>query len=146
MKIIIYNKPILMKNEQQQFYKQEVSEIDQLEFFFSDYLLVPRAERTNIVFNLLNQDVNLSDFESKYHDYLEGYTIKLFNDKRIVGNEIIKLTNRSKTNVFYLEYRICFLLDISHSLLTYDFSSQMINIEKLEIYLKAIFKVKIDIK
>ena len=132
-----------MKNEQQQFYKQEVSEIEQLEFIFSDYLLVPRAERNNIVFNLLNQEVNLSDFERKYHDYLEGYTIKLFNDKRIIGNEIIKLTNKSKTNIFYLEYRICFLLDISHSLFTYDFSSQMINIEKIEMYLKAIFVVKL---
>ena len=130
-----------MKNELQKFYKQEVSEIEQLDFYFSDYLLVSRAERTNILHNLLNLEINLSYLHNKYHDYLEGYSLKLENDKRLIGNDILKLTNKSKLGVFYSEYRICFLLDISHSLLTYDFTSQMINIEKLELYLKSIFNV-----
>ena len=130
-----------MKKELHTPYKQEVSEIKQIEFYFTDYLLVNRAERTNIVYNLLNLEMNISQFQIKYNEYLEGYSIRLVNDKRLINEDIFKLTNNSKVELFYSEYRICFLLDISHSLLTYDFTCQMINIEKLEFYLKSIFEV-----
>ena len=46
-----------------------VYEVDSLELYFSDYLSVPRAERVNIYFNLLNCVVNLSEFEIKYGEY-----------------------------------------------------------------------------
>lgn len=114
----------------------EVLEVEKLELYFLDYLSVPRAERVNIYFNLLNTEINLSEFESKYGSYLYGYNIKFKNNKKCVGNENIIIKYNTDVCFFYTEYRICFLLDISQSFLIYDFYSQILNIEKLEIYLK----------
>jgi hypothetical protein len=117
-----------------------VYEVDSLELYFADYLSVPRAERVNIYYNMLNIDMNLNEFELKYGSYLMGYNIKFKNKKICTGQENIRLTYSSNVCFFYAEYRIVFLLDISQSLFIYDFHSQMINIEKLEVYLKSTVK------
>jgi hypothetical protein len=115
-------------------------EVEKLELYFLDYLSVPRAERVNIYFNLLNTDINVSEFNEKYGSYMHGINIKLKNGKKCLGNENIIVKYNTEVCIYYMEYRIVFLLDISQSLLVYDFDSQMLNIEKLEYYMKSTIK------
>ena len=62
----------------------EVFEVDKLELYFLDYLSVPRAERVNIYFNLLNTEININQFESRYGSYLYGYNVKFKNNKNYI--------------------------------------------------------------
>jgi hypothetical protein len=122
----------------------EVFEVEKMEFYFKDYLSVPRAERVSIYYNLMDNEITISDIDLKYGNYLHGYNLKVKGNKILQGNENIVIRYNTEVCVFYSEYRIVFLLDISPSMMIYDFGSQILNIEKLEHYLKALLKEMIN--
>jgi hypothetical protein len=122
----------------------EVFEVEKMEFYFKDYLSVPRAERVNIYYNLMDNEITVSDIELKYGNYLHGYNLKVKGGKQLQGTENIVIRYNTDVCVFYSEYRIVFLLDISPSMMIYDFSSQLLNIEKLELYLRSLLNGMIN--
>ena len=48
------------------FTETQIYEVEKLELFFSDYLSVPRAERVNLYYNLLYQEISIKELELKY--------------------------------------------------------------------------------
>jgi hypothetical protein len=122
------------------FKDSSVLEVEKMEFYFKDYLSVPRAERVNIYYNLMDSEITIFDLDLKYGNYLHGYNLKVRGGKQLQGTESIVIKYNTEVCVFYSEYRIVFLIDVSPSMMVYDFSSQMLNMEKLEFYLKATIK------
>jgi len=124
----------------------ETHEIEKLELYFCDYLCVPRAERINIYYNIINTELNLREFESRYGNFFYGYEIKAKNNKNINPTDNILINQSTDVCIFYTEYRIVFLLDISLSLFLYDYQAKILNIEKIEIYLKNLIMEFISMK
>ena len=124
-----------------------VKEVEKLCFYFNDYLLVSKAESVNIFYNLSTRNFNCNSFKSTYFPYLRGYSISSFpqsshyKDLTESVEDTYKITYKSEICAFFTEYRIVFCIDISQSLLTYDYRTQSLNIEKIELYLTALIKV-----
>jgi len=122
-------------------------EVDKISFFYNDFLNVSRSECVNMFYNILIKNCDPSKFKTKYNPYLYGYNIKALpkESKNEEDQEdkpkIYKLTYKSEVCAFYTEYRIVFCIDISQSLLMYDFTYQSLNIEKIENYMKSLIKV-----
>jgi hypothetical protein len=127
-------------------FNNEVIEVEKMEFYFKDYLLVPRAERVNIYYNLLDTELTLQDIDLRYGNYLYGYNLKIKGDKKLQGTENIVIRYSSEVCVFYSEYRMVFVIDISPSMMIYDFSSQLLNVEKVETYLRGMLKQMLSIE
>lgn len=111
-------------------------ELDKFELYFSDYLLVSRAERVNIYYNLVKEELNIKDLETKFGNFFFGFDLKTKNGKEIEPNDNVLISENTEVCIFYKEYRILFLLDISLSLYFYDYEAKLLNIEKIEFYLK----------
>lgn len=124
----------------------ETHELENFELYFSDYLSVPRAERVNMYFNLVNEEINLKELETRYGNFFYGYEIKTKNNKPVNPSDNIIINKLTDVCVFYTEYRIVILLDISLSLYLYDHQSKILNIEKIEIYLKNLINQFISMK
>ena len=118
-----------------------IFEVEQIEFIFYDYLSFPKAERTSFYINLINVPLLLSDFDKKYSSFLYGINLKLKNHKEpIKGNEVIKITPSTEVCFFYCQYKVLFFLDLSHSMLIYDFDTKNFNFQKIETNLKLILE------
>ena len=119
-------------------------EIEKLDIYFSDFYSVSRSERIAIYYNLLNYKTNILNICDKFKSYLYGFDIKIRNKQNIINNEMVISTYRTDVCFYYTEYRCVFLLDITQSMLSYDFCTKSLNIEKIEIYLQSILKQLID--
>jgi len=104
-------------------------EIEKLDIYISDFYSVSRRERVSIYYNLLNYKTNVLNLCDKFKSYLYGFDIKLRNKPKITKNEKVISNYRTDVCFFYTEYRIVFILDITHTLLSYDFNTQCLNIE-----------------
>jgi len=124
----------------------ETHEIEKFELYFCDYLSVPRAERINLYYNIINTEFNLKDLESRYGNFFYGYELKTKINKEIQSNDNFLITQSTDVCIFYTEYRIVFLLDVSMSLFLYDCQAKILNIEKIEIYLKNLINEFISMK
>ncbi len=121
-------------------------ELEKFELYFCDYLSVPRAERINIYYNMINTEINLQELESRYANYFYGFQMKNKSNKEINFTDNILINSSTEVCIFYTEYRIAFLLDISMSLYLYDYQAKILNIEKIEIYLKNLINEFISMK
>jgi len=122
------------------------NEIEKLDIYLSDFYSVSRRERVSIYYNLLNYKTNILNVCDKFNLYLYGFDIKIRNIPKIIKNEKVISDYRTDVCFFYTEYRIVFLLDITQSLLSYDFSKKCLNLEKIEIYLESILNQLVNVK
>jgi hypothetical protein len=126
--------------------EMQTHELEKFDIYFSDYLLVPRAERVNIYYSLINRQLSLEELDRKYGEFFFGFDYKTLNGKEIENNDQILITGNTEVCIFYKEYRILFLLDISLSLYFYDYESKLLNIEKIEFYLRNLINTFISNK
>ncbi|MCQ2819433.1 MAG: hypothetical protein MJ252_19395, partial [archaeon] len=118
---------------------ERIYDVQKIEFIVPDYFVLHKAEKTNFYLELLDKVICLREFLDKCKHIISGIYIELKNkDKNLTGNEKIKITKKTDVCFFYLEYKILIFLDLSLSLNVYDFNENIINLMKIEKYVKIL--------